>query len=130
MDRIPPFAKVLKSKSSEHDSFVRELSIFKDWIPDTPESLDKCFENDRRFWKVKKISRSFEAYEQVCQYFRNRYQEIKEIFFSATIASGNPPNLSSTSFYNFFKTAGVVDKKMNRAVLDNYFAATNFEETD
>lgn len=77
-----------------------------------------------------KISQSFEAYEQVCQYFRNRYQEIKEIFFSATIASGDPPNLSSTSFFNFCKTAGIVDKKMNRAVLDNYFAATNYEVTE
>ena len=49
--------------------FNKDSSMFKPWIEDNFLTLNECMENDKKYWKVQKICKD-----------KNDYQEIVNVF--------------------------------------------------
>ena len=67
-------------------------SVFKDWKPDTAETIAGCQRNDSKFWKVDKICGGRDQAKAVLDIFDARYVPLKEVFTASTIMNNTPPD--------------------------------------
>ena len=104
--------------------------MFKDWHQDTQETIERCFRNDQKFWKVERVCGGIEKAKTVLDIFTARFVPLKEIFVVSTIMNNTPPEFSKKEMYKFCQRAGIIDKKMNQNIFDIYWKVTNFEEID
>jgi hypothetical protein len=51
IDEVPLFEIPMRN-GKEKPVFNLEKSVFKDWIDDTPETLEECFDHDFENWKI------------------------------------------------------------------------------
>ena len=107
---------------------VKHKSIFKEWYQDTEETLERCFRNDQRYWKVDRICGGRD--QAVMDIFTARYAPLKEIFTVSTIMNDTPPDFGKREFWKFCQRAGIFDRQMNQNIFDTYWKVTNFEERD
>ena len=107
---------------------VKHKSMFKDWHQDTQETIERCFKNDQKFWKVEKICGGVAKAKTVLDIFTARYVPLKEIFVVSTIMNNTPPDFSKKEMFKFCQRAGIIDKKLNKTTFDIYWKVTNFEE--
>lgn len=54
----------------EAKKFSKENSVFKPWTEDTFMTINKCIENDIKYWKVPKICKDKNDYAQVIEHLR------------------------------------------------------------
>jgi len=52
IDEVPVFEKPMRNGTVK-PVFTLEKSVFKEWVDDTPEMIDECFNHDFENWKVK-----------------------------------------------------------------------------
>ena len=61
---------------------------------------------------------------------KQNYEALKEIFVAGCVEGGCGIEFKSTPFIKFMKRAGVVDRNLTTSIIDTYFSATNYEESD
>ena len=71
------------------------------------------------------------TYTRVSDIIKNHYAQLKEIFITATIKFGYPPDFSKDAVYKFLEMTGMIDGKvLHRGIVDTYFKAANYESVD
>jgi len=111
-------------------ALVKAKSMFKDWHQDTQETIERCFSNDQKFWKVEKVCGGEAKAKTVLDIFTARYVPLKEIFVVSTIMNNTPPEFSKKEMFKFCQRAGIIDKKLNQSIFEIYWKITNFEEEE
>ena len=126
-ESIPLFFKK-RGVNDKGVAMVKHKSVFKEWHQDTDEIIERCFRNDKRYWKVDRICGG--RNQAVMDIFTARYVPLKEIFTVSTIMNDTPPDFGKKEFWKFCQRAGIFDKQMNQNIFDNYWKVTNFELID
>lgn len=91
-----------------------EMSIFKPYVKDTPELLEKCFEQDWKDSKITKIVKDPADLEQTKALLKSVYPKLKDAYrYYATIGrQGQIPCISSNAYSDFINQSGIVDYKL------------------
>lgn len=103
-------------------------SIFKSFKGENDELLQKIFELDFKYTKIKKI---FKANNTECENVKNllwkNFNKIKNIFLNA-IVSSEYPTVSWNDFSLICNKCKIVDKVCNFSTIDRIFIATNVNQ--
>lgn len=78
-DEIPVFEKANKSKVQQR-VFKKETSVFREWMEDTPKTLDAMFEDDRKWWKLARFIKDDTDRENTERAVQKHFPKIKRIF--------------------------------------------------
>ena len=110
--------------------FVKEKSVFKLWKEDTAETAKNCLRHDFKYWKCTKFLKDPEEYKDVTEVIKKHFSSLKEIFLQFVAKGGDPPDIKQLDFLEFCQSSGITDDIITASILDIYFTATNFEESD
>ncbi|CAI2383819.1 unnamed protein product [Moneuplotes crassus] len=105
-------------------------SIFKDWKPDTPETLKMSLDCDFSHSRIKKFIKGQEEYDTIYSMFYNNIARIKEIF-NYSIGVSSYPYISFLEFGKLAHMWNIPDKgTCPMSVIDTVFITTNYEEVN
>ena len=101
-------------------------SVFKQLKLENEEILQKMFELDMKYSKIKKIFKTNNnEYEAVKKMLWNNYSKIKNVFLTCLVHS-EYPIVSWNDFTVFCNKCKIVDAKTcNLATIDRIYIATN-----
>lgn len=105
--------------------FKREQSVFADFKVDTEKVIASCFENDRSYWKIQRLSKNTEDMRVTMQLLQQNYKLFKDIFVSVIAKSQKYPCMSMIDFAQFFQAAGLLDQNLLMNAIDRIFIAAN-----
>ena len=74
--------------------FKKELSVFKDWEISSDTNVEQCLYHDFNLWKVSNFVKDREDMENIKEFIRENWSEIRELRMGAIADSGNPPQLT------------------------------------
>ena len=70
-----------KARAEEEDVFMKDRSVFRNYIEDTPKFLAECLEEDLWFSKIEKIfKKDVEAFQSVKSVMKDHYKDLINIF--------------------------------------------------
>jgi hypothetical protein len=61
-------------------TFTKEASVFKPWVEDNFLTINECIENDKRYWKVQKICKDKDDYQEILNVMSQNYANLKKLF--------------------------------------------------
>jgi hypothetical protein len=114
---------------AKKDVFKKERSIFAGFIEDTPKIMQKCFEYDKNFWKISRLTKTDEDYAESCNLLRRNYQWLKNLFISMCATSKYYPYAQMSDFVKYFSTLGILNQHLDSKSLDRIFLAANLSNT-
>lgn len=79
--------------------------MFKDWKEDNPTLLSKSFMKDIKYWKVKRLAKDENEYNDIIQVFLKYIVKLKHVYIDL-ISSSTFPTISSTDFINYCNRVG------------------------
>lgn len=121
--------RLRKIKEIKH--FLHANSIFKEFVPETENDLDRAFEIDQSSTKIKNFIKDQDDLQKTLKVLRLYYRQIKQQFHSAISDPGSYPAIEWSNFTNATKTWNIIDKvNLSQADIDRIFIATNYEEED
>lgn len=67
--------------------FVREKSVFKPWVIDTPKIYDKMISFDRNYWKISKIIKDEADLARTINCLRENISYLKDVFLQLSMTN-------------------------------------------
>ena len=111
-EKVPGFAKIMKLHSGKQ-IFKKHQSVFREWKPDTSDTVDKCLNHDFDVWKVMKFVKDSKDLNAVKHFITDKFTELKELRVGAIAISQNPPQLDIKGFTKLCQMAMIKDKYIN-----------------
>ena len=108
----------------ERQRFIKERSVWKDFVEDTEDQLAKMLEQDLIYGKIHKLNKLPEDREAVKNVLLKYYLDIKNIFLMIA-ANSNYPTITLNDYTSFINRSKIIDKNVNLAAVDRMFIATN-----
>lgn len=99
-ERTPFFAKTLKT-NEKTCKFLKEGSVFVDWLEETPQQEALALRHDLQLMKLSKIIADYDVQEEVKQVIRSHFRRLRCIFIAVCIEGGNPPDMGKRQFIRF-----------------------------
>ena len=107
--------------------FDHSNSVFRDWKPDTPASLEKMLEHDYTHWKAARFCKDPEELERVKRVVRLNIEFIKKVFHFL-ISKSLYPGIGWLDFGNWTAVLKVADgARVQQHTIDRTFVAANVE---
>ena len=111
-------------EQAEQIKFMKERSVWKKYQEDTPDFLMKMLEQDIKYGKTSKLTKTKKDADDLKAVLFKHYLDIKNIFLY--IASNSSyPTMGLNDFTTFINTSKIMDKNVNLATVDRQFIATN-----
>lgn len=103
---------------------MKERSVWKKYQEDTPDFLMKMLEQDIKYGKTSKLTKTKKDADDLKAVLFKHYLDIKNIFLY--IASNSSyPTMGLNDFTTFINTSKIMDKNVNLSTVDRQFIATN-----
>ena len=125
LEEVPRFKKKMDAPKGRR--FVKENSVFATWRLDDEALLAKCLAHDIKYWKVHKVVKDKEDYDNVCAVIEEHYEILKNTHIELCTRS-HFPFTQAKGYLDFAKRANFVDKQLKSRDIDRLFVATNYEE--
>ena len=107
--------------------FVKEASVFAAWKQDDSVVLKKCFDHDRRYWKVaSKVVKDREDLKAVEAAIRHHLPYLKALHLHMAASSGFPAT-TEPEWRRLQARCRFLDASVKQSTIDNHFYAVNFE---
>ncbi|KAL4497331.1 hypothetical protein ABPG72_011266 [Tetrahymena utriculariae] len=120
--RVPEKIVQLSAKSE----WVVEKSIFKDFLKDTEDLIDKCFEFDFNQSRIAKLITDKDDLARVKSILKENYRKIKRNYkLYSSYASGEIFCIAQNILSQFAIKCGIIDNKFSFADLDYNIIATS-----
>ena len=101
----------------------READVFKYWLQDTEDSIEKTVDLDYGYSKLENILKTPEDISDLRFMLIGSYEYLKDLFLTLTINTGNFPYLSAQNFTRFMKDCKVLDKVITGSRMDQLLIA-------
>ncbi|KAL4447089.1 hypothetical protein ABPG74_013941 [Tetrahymena malaccensis] len=126
--RVPEKVVQLSAKSE----WVVEKSIFKDYIKDTEDLIDKCFEFDFNQSRIAKVITDKDDLAKVKVILKENYRKLKRNYkLYSSYASGEIFCIAQNILSQFAMKCGIIDNKFSFADLDyNIIATSSVQKTN
>jgi hypothetical protein len=125
---LPP-----KTKRKMRKKFIKELSVFKDFVEDDDSLLRKMIEADFRNNKMAKVAHSKEEMNEIKEYMlANHYKYLKNSFLNyQSLFLDDYPAISQLDFGHIARDAKLLDQKLRISDVDTvFFASQNDSKAD
>ena len=103
---------------------MRETSIFADFRPDNEAIMDQCFQQDSKYWKINRLTKSADELSQTLQIVKEKYQMLKELFMTVN-SNSRYPFINMIDFGRFIQQMKMIDENLDLNSLDRIFIAAN-----
>ena len=70
--------------------FVRETSIFADFKVDNDTVLSQCFQYDKKYWKIARLTKDVEDLRKTESIIKANYSFLKQFFLTSAASSKFP----------------------------------------
>lgn len=116
----------VKKLESENDGvFMKDRSIFKDFIESTPTRLKKAFDEDVGFGKIARTCKNDPVeMQKICDYLLPHYERITNIYHFY-IGISSYPTIATNELTSFAQKCNLLDKYVNLSALDRIIITTN-----
>ena len=104
--------------------FKLEYSVFKEWKPDTPESLEKMLKSDFSQWKCGRFIKDEYELEEVKKVVSAHIGPLKEVFHMLA-ARSSYPGIGWNEFTSWAQHVKLPDDKCPMSTIDRAFIAAN-----
>jgi hypothetical protein len=126
--RIKDMDTVHMAKDADDDEavFMKDRSVFRDFIENTPQRLRKAFDEDIQFSKIHKTCKSDEVeLKKITDCLFSYYEKIMNVFHYY-IGISTYPRISMNDFTSFSQKCYFMDNRtINLAALDRILITTN-----
>lgn len=108
-EELPKFKLGQFSKVKKEIPFVKEASVFRDWMPDNKRTLDTCLQKDLERWKCPRFIKDPDDLADVTQTMKNRFKDIKHIQH-ILISGESYPHIGLMEFTKFAVQTEILDE--------------------
>ena len=85
----------------------------------------KCFDYDKQFWKIARLTKKDEDYQETLKILKENYWWLKDCFITLVGSSKHYPYSQMPHFVAFFAKTGILGQDFNQKSLDRCFLAAN-----
>lgn len=125
LEEVPKYVKTAELPKERR--FIKENSVFSTWRLDDEFVLKRCLQHDQKYWKVHKVVKDKEDFDNVFAVIEEHYELLKNTHIELSTRSSFPC-IMAKPYVDFAKRANFVDKQMKTRDIDRLFIATNYEE--
>lgn len=106
--------------------FIKDKSVFKMWLADTPQILTQAMGKDFNYWKISKLLQKFpNEYKQVEEVIERHYATLKLMFVNLQCGD-NYPFIGWSEFRSFCTQVKILDGTIEASDVDVQYVATKF----
>ena len=93
--------------NEENTKFIKSKSVFAEWKEDSYEVIERCLAHDFDHWKIGRFIKDTKDQDNVKNFIRENFHQLKELRAGAIADSGNPPQLTQQEFHKICKLANI-----------------------
>lgn len=108
--------------------FQKPQSAFCKFVPDTAESLARCFEHDMRYAKIDKMIKDRDELRRTEQVLLQHYLQLKDFFINTIALPKSYPQLERYTFQKICKTWRIKDDLLSTIAINRLWIATIYNE--
>lgn len=120
IEEIALFKKPLGSHMIQR-KFMKENSVFAEWIEDDPYILQRVKEDAAAHWKLTKMKMDQAEWQKLMKVIEENMSLLKHIYIWLQSSSDSFPGISSLDFARFMHSMKMVDNKLPSSRIDQIF---------
>lgn len=98
--------------------FLHPKSVFKEWQPDRPETIERCTINDMPSMKIGKLCKSTDAIVALEKMITKLMPQLKQYHLDLLCQTSIPPYISELDFVGFYRDCRLPDQNLIASSID------------
>lgn len=106
-----------KLSAKDMDKIKRNPNVFKNWVSDTADIIEKCTKADFEYWKMTNFVKDPGDRSDIKEIIKENYIVLKDMFTHIACRS-NWPCIGSLDFSIFCESSKIPDAKTTTGIID------------